>query len=65
MELNHQVRSADPSLFVSGSAPSLTTLIANSVEEMRAAILRIPFHKSLPRLDSMALKSELDNIGKK
>jgi hypothetical protein len=27
MELNHQVRSAEPSLFVLGSAPSFTTFI--------------------------------------
>jgi hypothetical protein len=50
-------RSADPSFFVSGSAPSLTTSIASRVEEMRATILRVPFHKVSPakRLDKRVL----------
>jgi hypothetical protein len=63
MELNHQVRSADPSLFVLGSAPSLTTLIASRVEEMRAAILCVPFHKVPPPKESM--KEFLENRGLK
>ena len=63
MELNHQVRSADPSLFVLGSAPSLTTLIANRAEEMRATILRVSFHKVPPPKESM--KEFVENRGLK
>jgi hypothetical protein len=42
-------RSADPSPFVSASAPSPQQLIASRVEETRAVIYRVPFHKVPPR----------------
>jgi hypothetical protein len=41
-------RSADPSPFVSASRHISQQLIASRVEEMRAAILRVPFHKVPP-----------------
>jgi hypothetical protein len=49
--------------FVSGSALSLTTLIASRVEEMRAAMLRVPFHKVPPPEESM--EEFLENRGLK
>jgi hypothetical protein len=48
---------------VSGSAPSLTILVASGIEEMRAAILHVPFHKVPPPKESM--KEFLENRGLK
>jgi hypothetical protein len=63
MEFNHQVGlcRALPVSF-SGTAPSLT-LVASGIEEMRAAILRVPFHKVPPPKESM--KEFLENRGLK
>jgi hypothetical protein len=63
MELNHHVWVCRPFPFRFGSEPSLTTLSASRVEKMRAAILRVPFHKVPPPKDSM--KEFLENRGLK
>jgi hypothetical protein len=63
MELNHQVRFCRPFAFRFGFRAISIILIASGVEEMPAAILRVPFHKVPPPKESM--KEFLENRGLK